>query len=81
MLSKGIKYLSVLGGLLVWGPTWATEGPVDSYGCHTNMAMAIYHCHSGPMAGKSFKSKKEMLQALQELTRQKRREARIQTKP
>jgi hypothetical protein len=68
-------------GLLLAGPAGATEGPTDSYGCHINQAMGTYHCHGGPMAGKNFKSKEQMLQALRELAKERQKQARGQSKP
>lgn len=53
----------------------AHDGFLDSYGCHYNQATRHYHCHRGPLAGKEFKSRARMLEALQEAERGRRRAA------
>jgi len=45
----------------------AHGGGLDSHGCHHDRKHGGYHCHQGPLAGQSFASKQEMLQALQAL--------------
>jgi len=42
----------------------AHRGRLDSLGCHNNRKLGGYHCHRGPLAGQSFASKAEALQAL-----------------
>ena len=54
----------------------AHEGPLDSYGCHTNLA-AVYHCHAGRLAGQHFKSRAEMLRQLREQDAQVRAAERV----
>lgn len=39
-------------------------GRTDSLGCHHNRKAGGYHCHSGPLAGRSFASKVEAQAAL-----------------
>lgn len=39
-------------------------GGQDRHGCHTNQATGIYHCHKGPLKGRSFASEAAMLKAL-----------------
>src|SRR5260221_8895980 len=36
-------------------------GGLDSEGCHNDKKAGGYHCHRGPLAGKSFASKGDML--------------------
>jgi hypothetical protein len=43
----------------------AHGGGLDSNGCHHDRKHGGYHCHQGPLAGQSFASKQEMLDALQ----------------
>ena len=45
----------------------AHGGGLDSHGCHHDRKHGGYHCHQGPLAGQSFASKQEMLEALQAL--------------
>lgn len=59
-------------------PAAAHEGFLDGYGCHYNEVQRTYHCHTGPLAGKNFKSREEMLEALKELERQENSRARVQ---
>lgn len=40
-------------------------GRTDSLGCHHDRKRGGYHCHSSPLAGRSFTSKAEALKALQ----------------
>jgi hypothetical protein len=55
-----------LGALLVCasGIAAAHGGGLDKYGCHNDRKHGGYHCHRGPLAGKGFASKQEMLKAL-----------------
>ncbi len=46
-------------------PLQAHSGKTDSYGCHHHAKLADYHCHSGPLAGKTFPSKDDMLRGLE----------------
>jgi hypothetical protein len=43
----------------------AHGGGLDKLGCHHNRKAGGYHCHRGPLAGQSFKSKAEAFKALQ----------------
>lgn len=45
----------------------AHGGGLDSLGCHHNRKLGGYHCHRGPLAGRSFASKEEALKALEQL--------------
>ena len=45
----------------------AHPGGQDRYGCHMNQATGIYHCHKGPLKGRSFGSEAAMLKALKAL--------------
>ena len=44
----------------------AHGGGLDSLGCHHDRKRGGYHCHRGPLAGQSFASKAEALEALRE---------------
>ena len=50
--------------LFVPGIVFAHGGGLDGYGCHHNRKAGGYHCHRGTMAGQSFSSQDEMLQAM-----------------
>lgn len=47
------------------GSVYAHGGGLDTHGCHHDRKNGGYHCHQGPLAGKSFASKREMLAALE----------------
>ena len=42
----------------------AHSGIVDGYGCHRGRDKVSYHCHQGPFAGRTFKSKEDFLREL-----------------
>ena len=42
----------------------AHGGGLDALGCHHNRKLGGYHCHRGPLAGQSFRSKSEALAVL-----------------
>ena len=42
----------------------AHSGIVDGYGCHRGPDKVSYHCHKGPFAGRTFKSKEDFLREL-----------------
>jgi len=43
------------------------SGGLDGYGCHHDRKNGGYHCHQGPLAGKSFESQQQMLAAQEAL--------------
>jgi hypothetical protein len=45
----------------------AHGGGLDTLGCHHDRQRGGYHCHRGPLAGRSFKDKAEAEKALLEL--------------
>jgi hypothetical protein len=53
------------------GLALAHREPIDNYGCHKDRRQGGYHCHSGVLAGQSFKSKDHMLKELHRLEREK----------
>ena len=59
----GLLLLSAV--VLTTGPVHAHGGGLDAHGCHHDRKNGGYHCHQGPLAGKSFASKSEMLAALE----------------
>jgi hypothetical protein len=42
----------------------AHGGGLDGYGCHQDHKHGGYHCHKGPLKGKSFATQAQMLDAL-----------------
>ena len=44
---------------------WGHGGGLDKQGCHRNRRQDDYHCHGGPLAGRTFKSKAQAAEALQ----------------
>lgn len=44
------------------GLAWAHGGGLDAHGCHHDRKRGGYHCHRGPLAGRSFNSQAEMLE-------------------
>jgi hypothetical protein len=44
--------------------TLAHKGSVDQYGCHTDDKAGGYHCHRGILAGMSFRSRRDLLEAV-----------------
>ena len=44
-------------------PVMAHGERTDSYGCHNQRSDGTYHCHSGPLAGRSFPNQAAMLAA------------------
>jgi hypothetical protein len=57
----------LIGGAVAWlqQPTSviAHGGRLDLYGCHNDRQRDEYHCHQGPLSGRSFSSQAEMLRA------------------
>ena len=43
------------------GLAFSHGGGLDGDGCHNDKKGGVYHCHRGPLAGKSFASKADML--------------------
>lgn len=72
--------LAALFGLCASAGVAAHEGPLDSYGCHTNLAHGIYHCHTGPLAGEQYQSRAHMVRALKEKEREARKKPTIQVR-
>ena len=59
----------------------AHSGGLDRLGCHHDRKRGGYHCHKGPLAGRSFNSKQEALDALQrKRNSQKHKEDRTKKK-
>ena len=59
----GLLLLSAV--VLTTGTVFAHSGGLDAHGCHHDRKHGGYHCHQGPLAGKPFASKSEMLAALE----------------
>jgi hypothetical protein len=59
-----MRALVLLAALIFCDATKAHKGGTDAYGCHNERATGLYHCHSGPLAGRSFSSQAAMLAAL-----------------
>ena len=64
----GLLTLSAV--VLTAGPVRAHSGGLDVYGCHHDHKNGGYHCHRGPLAGKSFESQQEMLAAQEALNQE-----------
>jgi hypothetical protein len=59
----------------------AHGGGLDSLGCHHDRQRGGYHCHRGPLAGKSFASKAEAEKALEQLRQtEQKQETKDQSK-
>jgi hypothetical protein len=61
-----LSFLAVLLCLVATAEVQAHGGGLDAYGCHHNRKLGGYHCHRGPLAGRAFASKEEMLRVLRE---------------
>lgn len=61
------------------GLAFAHGGGLDSYGCHNDRKNGGYHCHRGQLAGHSFSSKSEMMQASQ-ISTEKSNENKVKPK-
>jgi hypothetical protein len=64
----GLLTLSAV--VLTAGPVRAHSGGLDSYGCHHDRKHGGYHCHRGPLAGQSYVSQQEMLNAMEALNQE-----------
>ena len=56
--------LTLTGLLLIAVAATAHRGKSDAYGCHNDRKTGGYHCDAGPLTGRFFSSKAEMLQVL-----------------
>lgn len=65
-----VGLLSLSTVLLTMEPVYAHGGGLDGHGCHHDRKNGGYHCHQGPLAGKFFASKQEMLATLEALNQQ-----------
>lgn len=70
-MKGGVRLISIVG-LISAVPISAHDAPLDSYGCHPNVAHGSYHCHTGPLAGRQYASKERMVQAYKERQRAQR---------
>jgi hypothetical protein len=50
---------------------WSHSGGIDEFGCHHDRKHGGYHCHHGPFAGQTFKSRAEMVRLLKEMPSRK----------
>lgn len=62
-----LGFAGLLTLLCVPAASFAHGGRTDSLGCHHNRKAGGYHCHSGPLAGRSFSSKSQAQAALRKL--------------
>jgi hypothetical protein len=60
-----VGLLSLSAIVLTMGPVLAHGGGLDAHGCHHDRKNGGYHCHQGPLSGKYFVSKSDMLTALE----------------
>lgn len=63
-LSKLVGGAVVVATFLLPSPVLAHSGGLDALGCHHDRRAGGYHCQRGPLAGKSFGSKEEAIEAL-----------------
>lgn len=59
-------WFALFGLLAMPAAAIAHGGGLDGEGCHHNRKAGGYHCHRGPLAGKSFRSKAEAMRSLRE---------------
>ncbi|MFQ5508201.1 MAG: thermonuclease family protein [Leptospirillia bacterium] len=58
----------ILGvGLLMTPAVFAHRGEVDGLGCHKERVTTYYHCHEGPLEGRSFANRTGAVRALKKL--------------
>ena len=62
-----LGFAGLLTLLCVPAASFAHGGRTDSLGCHHNRKAGGYHCHSGPLGGRSFSSKSQAQAALRKL--------------
>jgi hypothetical protein len=70
------RYFTLLLSIIIWitilsFTAWPHGGGIDGYGCHNDRKHGGYHCHQGPLAGKTFNSQIEMLAVLKETNSRK----------
>ncbi|OFW08364.1 MAG: hypothetical protein A3H27_07660 [Acidobacteria bacterium RIFCSPLOWO2_02_FULL_59_13] len=56
-------------------PALTHGGGLDLLGCHHDRQRGGYHCHRGPLAGRSFASKEEAEKELQKQREQREQQA------
>lgn len=64
---NGFRCVLAAVGFSVFGLAQPHGGRFDAYGCHKGTKAGEYHCHRGPLADQTFKSKEEMIKALEKL--------------
>jgi hypothetical protein len=70
-----MRRLSLILGIAAWcagAGAAAHPGALDSYGCHPNIAHGTWHCHTGPLAGREFDTREDMVRAWTEHERRSR---------
>ena len=72
LISTHFLWLGLVGALLLTPDAFPHGGGLDSLGCHHDRRRGGYHCHRGPLAGRSFSSKAE---AEKELQNQQKKES------
>jgi len=65
-LLKGTAALVMAALILTTPIAYGHGGGLDANGCHYDRKAGNYHCHRGPLAGRTFKSKEEAIKALRE---------------
>jgi len=70
------SFLLTTGAFSLSLPTVASahEGKLDSMGCHYARNNRNYHCHEGPLAGTTFKSRGEAIRNWNRLKRAREHE-------
>jgi hypothetical protein len=61
-----VRWLAIVLAVLGLAPVEASAhgGGLDQLGCHHDRRRGGYHCHRGPLAGRSFATKDDALRAL-----------------
>ena len=77
-----MRHLAISFGLFILSmiAAGAHDGPLDSYGCHQNIAHGSYHCHAGVLADRQYKSRAEMLKARNEKEQERAQQERLNSK-
>jgi hypothetical protein len=69
-----MKTLAIFAAVAMLTPSlaWGHSGGMDQYGCHNDSTKGDYHCHSGKLKDRSYKSQETMLKAHPELQSSKK---------
>lgn len=65
MMKIQILGMAILGLLFLPSNSDAHGGRLNGSGCHNDRQAGTYHCHQGPLAGRSFSSQAQAQRALE----------------